>query len=185
MMEKTPLRPSVATYPLFFFFSSVVEEHSAVVEDVCGGKEGRNPVNCQWIHGPIIVGAGPSGLAVSACLKQNGIPFLILERSNCVASLWQEKTYDRLKLHLPTQFCQLPFLCFPEDFPRYPTKQQFISYMESYATHFSIQPRFKQAVERAELIDGFWMVFQPRTFSLNNFSIAAYRTCTALNNEIS
>ncbi|KAL2544745.1 putative indole-3-pyruvate monooxygenase YUCCA4 [Forsythia ovata] len=113
--------------------------------------------NYVWIHGPVIVGAGPSGLAVSACLKQNGVPFLILERSNCIASLWQEKTYHCLKLHLPSQFCQLPFLSFPENFPKYPTKHQFISYMESYATHFSIQPRFKQTVERAEF-DGFWRV---------------------------
>lgn len=57
----------------------------------------------------------------------------------------------------PTHFCQLAFLSFPEDFPKYPTKQQFILYMESYATHFSIQPRFKQTVERAEF-DGFWGV---------------------------
>ncbi|KAL2517618.1 putative indole-3-pyruvate monooxygenase YUCCA4 [Abeliophyllum distichum] len=122
--------------------------------------------NCEWIHGPVIVGAGPSGLAVSACLKQNGVPFLILERSNCIASLWQEKTYHRLKLHLPSQFCQLPFLSFPEDFPKYPTKHQFISYMESYATYFSIQPRFKQTVERAEF-DGFWRV---RTQDFEYFS---------------
>ncbi|CBI20984.3 unnamed protein product, partial [Vitis vinifera] len=58
-------------------------------------------------------------------------------------------TYDRLKLHLPKQFCELPLYRFPEDFPKYPTKQQFISYMESYASHFSIHPRFKQQVQRA------------------------------------
>lgn len=105
--------------------------------------------NCEFVEGPIIVGAGPSGLAVAACLSNHGVPSLILEKSNCIASLWQHKTYDRLKLHLPKQFCQLPLIGFPEDFPKYPTKQQFINYMESYASHFSIKPRFNQAVQNA------------------------------------
>lgn len=113
-----------------------------------------------WVNGPIIVGAGPSGLAVSACLKENGVPSLILERSDCIASLWQHKTYDRLKLHLPKQFCQLPLFDFPENFPKYPTKHQFISYLESYAKHFSITPKFKQSVKVAEFdgVCGFWKV---------------------------
>uniref|UniRef100_M1CGP8 Flavin-containing monooxygenase n=1 Tax=Solanum tuberosum TaxID=4113 RepID=M1CGP8_SOLTU len=113
-----------------------------------------------WVNGPIIVGAGPSGLAVSACLKENGVPSLILERSDCIASLWQQKTYDRLKLHLPKQFCQLPLFDFPENFPKYPTKHQFISYLESYAKHFSITPKFKQSVKNAEFdeVCGFWKV---------------------------
>lgn len=112
------------------------------------------------VHGPIIVGAGPSGLAVSACLSQQGLPSLILERSDCLASLWKHRTYDRLKLHLPKQFCELPLFGFPENFPKYPTKRQFIAYIESYASHFKIQPKFKQAVQTA-LFDhaaGFWRV---------------------------
>lgn len=109
-----------------------------------------NQRKCLKIEGPIIVGAGPSGLAVSACLKENGIPSLILERSNCLASLWQQRSYNRLKLHLPKQFCELPLFGFPENFPKYPTKHQFISYLESYAEHFDIHPLFNQGVEMAE-----------------------------------
>ncbi|KAK8655049.1 hypothetical protein V6N13_107641 [Hibiscus sabdariffa] len=115
---------------------------------------------CVWVQGPIIVGAGPSGLATSACLTHQGVPYVILERSDCLASLWQHRTYDRLKLHLPKQFCQLPLLGFPRNFPKYPTKHQFISYMESYASHFGIHPRFKQSVQTAEFDHGlgFWRV---------------------------
>ena len=88
------------------------------------------------MNGPVIVGAGPSGLAVGAGHKTQGVPFIILERANCIASLWQNNTYDRLKLHLPKRFCQLPNFPFPEDFPEYPTKRQFIAYLESYAKQF-------------------------------------------------
>lgn len=125
----------------------------------CKDQEEKQ-AKCVFVHGPIIVGAGPSGLAVSACLSQQGVPSLILEKSDCIASLWQNKTYDRLKLHLPKQFCELPLLGFPENFPKYPTKHQFIAYIESYASHFKIQPRFKQAVQKAvfDHVSGFWKV---------------------------
>ncbi|XP_068651951.1 probable indole-3-pyruvate monooxygenase YUCCA4 [Aristolochia californica] len=108
----------------------------------------------EWSHGPIVVGAGPSGLAVAALLAQTGVPSLLLEKTNCIASLWQQRTYQRLKLHLPKQFCELPLMSFPEDFPKYPSKQQFISYMESYAANFSIKPRFGQSVSSAEFDQG-------------------------------
>ncbi|XP_049387469.1 probable indole-3-pyruvate monooxygenase YUCCA5 [Solanum stenotomum] len=36
------------------------------------------------------------------CVWVNGA--VILERAHCIPSLWQIKTYDRLKLHLPKHF---------------------------------------------------------------------------------
>ncbi|KAB2599909.1 indole-3-pyruvate monooxygenase YUCCA3 [Pyrus ussuriensis x Pyrus communis] len=115
---------------------------------------------CIWVNGPVIVGAGPSGLAVGAGLKEQGVPFIVLERADCIASLWKKRTYDRLKLHLPKQFCQLPNLPFPEDFPEYPTKDQFISYLESYANHFYISPNFNENVQSAKYDEtfGLWRV---------------------------
>ncbi|KAL1206144.1 putative indole-3-pyruvate monooxygenase YUCCA7 [Cardamine amara subsp. amara] len=115
---------------------------------------------CIWVNGPVIVGAGPSGLAVAAGLKREEVPFIILERANCIASLWQNRTYDRLKLHLPKQFCQLPNFPFPEDFPEYPTKYQFIDYLESYATHFDLHPKFNETVQSAKYDErfGLWRI---------------------------
>lgn len=113
-----------------------------------------------WVPGPVIIGAGPSGLAAAACLKQKGIPSLILERADCLASMWQLKTYDRLRLHLPKQFCQLPLMPFPKGLPSYPTKQQFLAYLKAYADHFDIKPAFCKTVVSAEF-DGvckFWRV---------------------------
>lgn len=122
-------------------------------------KEDPKP-NFGFVLAPIIVGAGPSGLAVAACLSDHGVGSLILEKSDCIASLWQHKTYDRLKLHLPKQFCQLPLMGFPDNFPKYPTKRQFISYLESYASHFKIKPKFNQGVQNAAFDSdyGLWRV---------------------------
>ncbi|KAM7509509.1 hypothetical protein LguiA_019962 [Lonicera macranthoides] len=113
-----------------------------------------NSVPKYVIKGPVIVGAGPSGLAAAASLREKNIPNLILERADCIASLWQLKTYDRLRLHLPKQFCELPFMPFPSDFPTYPTKQQFVAYLEGYARKFEIKPAFNVNVVSAEFDQG-------------------------------
>ncbi|KAL0874583.1 hypothetical protein Bca101_024288 [Brassica carinata] len=49
---------------------------------------------------------------------------------------------------------------FPKNFPRYPSKQQFISYIESYAAWFNIKPVFNQTVEKAEfdVVSCLWKV---------------------------
>nr|XP_017244009.1 PREDICTED: probable indole-3-pyruvate monooxygenase YUCCA5 [Daucus carota subsp. sativus] len=119
---------------------------------MAGGTEqnGMFSRRCVWVNGPLIIGAGPSGLAVGACLKEQCVPFVVVDRADCLASLWQNRTYDRLKLHLPKQFCQLPKLPFPEDYPEYPTRKQFIQYIESYADHFGIKPQFNESVESAK-----------------------------------
>ncbi|BAF14002.1 probable indole-3-pyruvate monooxygenase YUCCA5 [Oryza sativa Japonica Group] len=113
-----------------------------------------------WVSGPIIVGAGPSGLAVAASLREQGVPFTMLERADCIASLWQKRTYDRLKLHLPKQFCELPRMAFPAHYPEYPTRRQFIDYLEDYAAAFDINPLFGHTVlsARYDETSGLWRV---------------------------
>ncbi|KAL8191911.1 hypothetical protein R6Q57_028642 [Mikania cordata] len=124
---------------------------------------------CVWVNGPVIVGAGPSGLAVSACLKEQCIPYVVIERADCIASLWQKRTYDRLKLHLPKKFCQLPKLPFPEDYPEYPTKKQFIAYLENYAQKFDINPQFNESVQAAKYDEAcqLWRVVTVSTIGSN------------------
>nr|QLD98960.1 YUCCA2 [Lilium sp. c110941] len=142
------------------------------------GKRSHDPLfqeSWVWVPGPIIVGAGPSGLAAAACLKEKGVPSLLLERSHCIASLWQLKTYDRLRLHLPKQFCQLPLMPFPEDFPMYPDKRQFVSYLEDYAQRFKIRPVFNAAVESAEYdgVAGAWRVRTERGNYVSRWLVVA------------
>ncbi|KAH7437664.1 hypothetical protein KP509_05G083300 [Ceratopteris richardii] len=97
----------------------------------------------------IIVGAGPSGMATAACLRMKGIPYIIIERAGCIASLWKERTYDRLKMHLSKESCRLPFKPFPDSYPTFVSRQQFIDYLEEYASEFGIQPRFNETVQSA------------------------------------
>ncbi|XWS36226.1 hypothetical protein CRYUN_Cryun20dG0067200 [Craigia yunnanensis] len=98
----------------------------------------------------IIVGAGPSGLATAACLSLHSVPYIILEREDCFASLWKKYAYDRLQLHLDKQFCVLPHMPFPESYPRFISKKQFVSYLDDYVSHFKISPLYRRCVELAK-----------------------------------
>ncbi|XP_027351672.1 probable indole-3-pyruvate monooxygenase YUCCA10 [Abrus precatorius] len=108
----------------------------------------------------IVVGAGTSGIAAAACLTKQSIPYIIIEREECFASLWQKYTYDRLHLHLRKQVCELPYFPFPKSYPHYVPRKQFIEYLGTYVKHFNIDPLYQRAVELVERDDekGKWKV---------------------------
>ncbi len=103
----------------------------------------------------VIVGAGPAGLAVAACLQRIGVPCVLLERGDRVGMSWHQH-YVRLHLHTAKAFSGLPYVPFPRHYPRYPSRLQLIAYLEAYAAHFDIQPHFRENVVAATHTDGAW-----------------------------
>jgi indole-3-pyruvate monooxygenase len=105
----------------------------------------------------IVVGAGPAGLAVSACLRKLGRPFVLLDRATEVGSAWR-RHYDRLHLHTAKDHSALPHQPFPRELPTYVSREQFVSYLEEYARRFELTPRLGEGVTRAERKDNGWRV---------------------------
>ncbi|KAL2330830.1 hypothetical protein Fmac_018411 [Flemingia macrophylla] len=68
----------------------------------------------------------------AASLSRHSVPYVILERNHCITSLWQYRTYDRLKLHLL-------FMPFPSHFPKYPSKNHF-THTPHASTSAQVQP---------------------------------------------
>jgi len=126
------------------------------------------------VHGhTIIVGAGPAGLAVGACLKQAGISCIILEQTDKVGAAWH-RHYDRLHLHTAKAFSELPLVHFPKDYPRYPSRLQAIQYLEAYARQFQLAPRFGQQVISARFANNLWQVqTQDNRYEAANLVVAA------------
>ncbi|XP_057468759.1 probable indole-3-pyruvate monooxygenase YUCCA11 [Actinidia eriantha] len=106
----------------------------------------------------VIVGAGPAGIATSACLNRLSVPNVVLEREDCCASLWKNRSYDRLKLHLAKQYCQLPNMPFPDDAPTFVPKSGFIRYLDNYVSRFKVNPLYGQSVRSAVYEGGRWRV---------------------------
>jgi indole-3-pyruvate monooxygenase len=95
----------------------------------------------------VVVGAGPAGLAVSACLRQQGLAHVVLEREAALAPSWR-RHYDRLHLHTIKRYSALPLTPWPQDAPRYPSREQVVAYLEGYATEHAITPRLGVQVQR-------------------------------------
>jgi cation diffusion facilitator CzcD-associated flavoprotein CzcO len=89
----------------------------------------------------IVIGAGPSGLAVAAMLQADGLRAAVLEKAESVGSVWR-RHYDRLHLHTDRGHSALPGLPMPSNYPRYPSRQQFLDYLETYRAKFDLKPIF-------------------------------------------
>jgi indole-3-pyruvate monooxygenase len=105
----------------------------------------------------VIVGAGPAGLAVGGCLRRRQIPFVLLERHEQVATAWRQH-YERLHLHTTKHFSSLPYLLFPAQVPRYPSRQQVVEYLDAYTQRFDLQPRCGQNVVSVQRTGARWEV---------------------------
>ena len=136
----------------------ILQNQMRKADDVVASTDSQQAAT--YFNGVIIVGAGPSGLATAASLKEAGVGSLIIEKSECLASLWQHNTYDRLHLHLPKKFCELPLYPFPAHLPTYPTRLQFVDYLQDYAKRFELNPMFNRNVDSAEFDhrSGLWRV---------------------------
>ena len=95
----------------------------------------------------LVIGAGPAGLAVAACLRQQGVGHDIVSRDDSVAASWR-RHYERLHLHTIKRHSALPNMPWPVSAPRYPSRQQVVDYLERYAAAHQIKPRLGVEVRR-------------------------------------
>ena len=97
----------------------------------------------------LVIGAGSAGLAVAAQLAQHGVPAEIIERSDAVASAWRLR-YERLRLNTGKWQSALSGERLPAGTPMFPTRDQFINYLESYVKRHDLSVRFGVAVNRID-----------------------------------
>jgi cation diffusion facilitator CzcD-associated flavoprotein CzcO len=105
----------------------------------------------------IIIGAGPAGLASAASMGGLGLRATVLEKEDTVGSVWR-RHYDRLHLHTDRGHSGLPGMAMPRSYPTYPSREQVVEYLESYAAHFRIQPVFDTTVLKVARDGAQWRV---------------------------
>lgn len=57
----------------------------------------------------VVIGAGYSGLAMAAKLKEAGIPFVVIEKNGDVGGTWLENTYPGIAVDTPNHFYSYSF----------------------------------------------------------------------------
>lgn len=99
----------------------------------------------------LVIGAGPAGLATSACLHRAGVAHTVVEREVSLAPAWR-RHYQRLHLHTVKQHSALPFTPWPADAPTYPSRQAVVDYLERYAAEHGVQPLLGVEVQRVRRV---------------------------------
>jgi len=105
----------------------------------------------------IIVGAGPAGLACAVTMQAAGLKATVLEKADGVGAVWR-RHYDRLHLHTDRNHSGLPGMAMPNAFPTYPSREQMVEYLETYAARFDISPVFNTTVSRVRRDGARWSV---------------------------
>src|SRR6478736_4266780 len=82
----------------------------------------------------VVIGAGQAGLAMSRCLTDRKIDHVVLERGR-LAERWQSERWDSLRLLTPNWMSRFPGWSYQGDDPDgFMTKQEFVAYLEQYAS---------------------------------------------------
>jgi indole-3-pyruvate monooxygenase len=117
----------------------------------------KDPVSLPATTDVVVVGAGPAGLACAACLTRAGVSHVLVERKTEVASAWRGH-YDRLHLHTSRGYSQLPFYPMPRAYPRYPSRDQVVAYLERYVERLGLEPELGVEVRRLDPRGEGWSV---------------------------
>ena len=105
----------------------------------------------------LVIGAGPAGLATAAMLKRAGLVPRLFEQSDRVGVSWH-RHYAGLRLHTVKGRSALPGFPMPQNYPRFPNRDQVIAYLQSYADHFHLAPDLGVQVTQAHQDAKGWSV---------------------------
>jgi putative flavoprotein involved in K+ transport len=124
-------------------------------------------------HEVIVVGGGQAGLAVSWCLRDQGVEHVVLERHR-VGHAWREERWDAFCLVTPNWQCQLPGHPYPGGDPDgFMVKEEIIGYLDRYVD--SAVPPLHEGVRVTEVAadgDGFRVSTSHGTLSADRVVLA-------------
>jgi putative flavoprotein involved in K+ transport len=97
----------------------------------------------------VIVGGGQSGLAAARAALDAGLAPVVFDAGDEPGGSWPNY-YDSLTLFSPARFSELPGAPFPGDPDRYPTRDEVVDYLRSYAAGLDADIRCRERVMSVE-----------------------------------
>jgi putative flavoprotein involved in K+ transport len=79
----------------------------------------------------LVVGGGQGGIALSARLRQLGVPTIVIDKRPRPGDQWRSR-YKSLCLHDPVWYDHLPYIKFPDNWPVFAPKDKIADWLESY-----------------------------------------------------
>lgn len=106
---------------------------------------------------PIVIGAGPGGLAVTWTLKEAGLDPLVLDRENIACSTWYGY-YPSLRMNSWRRLSSLPGRKLSAEYGPWPMRDDFLNYMKKYVEVLDPDIRFGTEVHRVDSDGDGWVV---------------------------
>ena len=100
-------------------------------------------------HQVVVIGAGPSGVAVAVSLLDCGVRPLLVDRADYVGSSWRGR-YDRLKLNTGRPLSHLPSRRYPQGTSIFPTPNDVAEHLHRHAHDDGIALRLATTVNRID-----------------------------------
>lgn len=103
----------------------------------------------------LVVGAGPAGLATAAELARRGVPYRLVERGETLGYTWAH-LYDSLTLHTGRHMSTLPGMRFARGTALFPSRVEFLNYLQAYAARHAIEVETGAEVRQIERSGDGW-----------------------------
>ncbi len=105
----------------------------------------------------VVIGGSQAGLAVGYHLAKRDLRFVILDAGSETGHVWRSR-WDSLTMFTPAQDSGLPGLAFPSPKDTYPSKDDVVTYLESYVSAFDLPVRLNAKVTSLTQRDGVYVV---------------------------
>jgi cation diffusion facilitator CzcD-associated flavoprotein CzcO len=102
----------------------------------------------------LVIGAGYAGLGVARALDATGIDVEVVERNDEVGGNWLNGVYDSTHIissRDSTGYAEFPM---PRAYPDFPSREQMLAYLRSYAEAFSIRKLISFGTEVTRVVPG-------------------------------
>jgi putative flavoprotein involved in K+ transport len=119
-----------------------------------------------------VIGGSQAGLAMAWHLARERLRFVVLDAGPEIGHTWRSR-WDSLTLFTPAQHDALPGMPFPAPPDSYPGKDAVASYLQAYATAFSLPVRLNaRATHLSQTAEGFEICTPDEVFRARQVVVA-------------
>ncbi len=97
----------------------------------------------------LVVGAGPTGLAIAKAFGESGIPYLQVEATDHVGGNWAHGVYETAHIISSRRTTEYPDWPMPDSYPDFPSAVQMKAYYEAFADRFELGRSIRFGTELA------------------------------------
>ena len=109
----------------------------------------------------LILGAGPVGLGMAEALQDAGLPYDQVDASDDIGGNWHHGVYKTAHIISSRKVTEMTHFPMPEDYPDFPSRQNMVDYLRSFADHFDLRRHIelqRKVVNIVPVEDNRWQV---------------------------